>query len=233
MTSQDRNHGRPRRNIYGQHLSGRLRKREKSLLREALPALAVDPSNLSQEILEAAGSPAGLGLEIGFGGGEHLAWQAEAHPAQLLIGAEYFVKGLAKALAKIEDRKLGNLRLYQGDVRDLLERLPDKSLSRVFLLFPDPWPKARHHKRRLVTAAFLDELARCLRGGGDLRLASDDPGYLRWILFELQRHPAFAWQVQGPDDWRRRPADWPPTRYEEKALAAGRRPAYLRYQRTG
>jgi tRNA (guanine-N7-)-methyltransferase len=198
---------------------------------DPLPEIAIDPNGLPQEILAAAEAPEGLWLEIGFGGGEHLAWQAEANPERLLIGAEYFVKGLAKILGQIEIRGLTNIRLYQGDVRDLLEALPAKSLSRVFLLFPDPWPKKRHHKRRLVTAVFLDELARCLRPGGTFRLASDDAGYLRWMLFELQRHPAFCWQVQGPANWRRRPADWPPTRYEEKALAAGRCPAYLSYER--
>ena len=200
MTSQDRRPAKQRRNLYGRHLSGRLRKGQKARLARALPAYALDPDDLPAAVLEAAAAPAGIWLEIGFGGGEHLAWQAAANPQQLILGADYFVKGLAKLLARIETQGLNNLRLYRGDARDLLETLPDAALTRVFVLFPDPWPKTRHHKRRLIQADVLDELARCLRPGGELRLASDDPGYLRWMLFELARHPAFTWQVDGPGD---------------------------------
>ena len=123
------------------------------------------------------------------------------------------------------------LRLYIGDARDLLEQLPDALFDRIFILFPDPWPKRRHHKRRLIQAATLDLLARVLKDGGELRFATDDAGYLAWALERFCDHPALAWQVSGPADWRRRPDDWPATRYEEKALRAGRRAAYLRLLR--
>jgi len=170
-------------------------------------------------------------LEIGFGGGEHLAAQAVRHPQTGLLGAEPFVAGMAKLLSRIADAGLTNVRLYAEDARDILTALPDASLARVFILFPDPWPKARHHKRRLIQMDFLDAIARVLSPGGELRFASDDPGYVSWALERFMAHPAFRWTAEGPEDWRDRPADWVPTRYEAKALAAGRTPAYLRLTR--
>jgi tRNA (guanine-N7-)-methyltransferase len=170
-------------------------------------------------------------LEIGFGGGEHLAAQAEHHPDVGFIGCEVFENGVARLLGEIERRSLGNVRLYPNDARPLLTALEPRSIGRVFILFPDPWPKARHHKRRLVATATLDRLADIMIDGAELRLATDDPGYLSWMLEYTTAHQAFSWTARRPTDWRERAADWPPTRYEEKARKAGRVPAFLRFSR--
>jgi tRNA (guanine-N7-)-methyltransferase len=172
-----------------------------------------------------------LWLEIGFGGGEHLAWQAAANPEIGLIGVEPFLDGVARLLRAIETDGLANIRLFTDDARLLLDRLPEASLERIFVLFADPWPKKRHWKRRIIAPATTARFADLLKDGGELRVATDDPGYRRWILAHLLAEPRLEWQVTGPDDWRTRPADWPPTRYEEKALAAGRRPVFLRFLR--
>ena len=224
-----------RRNLYGRRQGRPLRAGRRALLDEALPPLAVDlpPDGGGFDLADLFDPlPELLFLEIGFGGGEHLAWQAARHPAAGFLAAEYFITGVASLLGQLPDGGRGlALRLYLGDARDLIERLPDAALDRVFILFPDPWPKRRHHKRRLIQAATVGELARILKDGGELRFATDDPGYLDWALQRLTAEPALAWQAAGPADWRCRPTDWPPTRYEEKALAAGRRPAYLRFRR--
>ncbi len=171
-------------------------------------------------------------LEIGFGGGEHLAWQAEQNRDTGFIGCEPFLNGTAKLLSAIEDLRLANVRIHDGDARLLLESLADSSVDRVFLLYPDPWPKTRHHKRRFVNKWALDELHRIMTPGAELRVASDIADYVRWTLREVRRHGGFTWCAETPDDWRRRPDDWPQTRYEQKALAAGRTPSYLRFVRS-
>jgi tRNA (guanine-N7-)-methyltransferase len=224
-----------RRTLYGRRQGRPLRAGRKALLEAALPPLEIalpgdacqlDPASLFDPL------PAELVLEIGFGGGEHLAWQAARHPAAGFLAAEYFITGVASLLGQLPaGGSAAPLRLYIGDARDLLDCLPDAALDRIFILFPDPWPKRRHHKRRLIQAATVAQLARVLKDGGELRFATDDPGYLAWALERLTAEPALAWQVAGPADWRRRPDDWPATRYEEKALTAGRRPAYLRFLR--
>jgi len=171
-------------------------------------------------------------LEIGFGGGEHLVAQAEANPDVGLIGAEPFVNGVAKALTQIEERGLTNVRVHHGDARALIAASPAGAYARAFILHPDPWPKRRHHKRRLISPAFLDELARVIAPGGDLRLCSDVPDYVRWTLAHMAGRTDFRWMAERPADWRERPADWPQTRYGRKAEAAGRGTAYLRFLRT-
>lgn len=168
-------------------------------------------------------------LEIGFGGGEHLVWQAEHHPDIGCIGCEPFLNGVAKALAQIRDKGLENVRLFMGDARDVLDRMPDGSVSRVFVLFPDPWPKKRHRKRRLICAATLDQLSRILSPGGIVRAATDIPGQCRWILRHFAAHRDFDWTAERAADWRRRADDWPETRYEAKARAAGRPCVYLTF----
>ncbi len=170
-------------------------------------------------------------LEIGFGGGEHLAAQARAHPAINFIGCEPFVNGMAKLLASIEQDKLDNIRIWDEDVTDLLPTLPDACLDRVYILYPDPWPKRRQRKRRLVSDDTLRELARVMRPGAELRFASDIDNYIGWVLARVLRSADFRWTASGPDDWRRPYADWPGTRYEAKAIREGRVPSYLRVLR--
>ena len=174
-----------------------------------------------------------LWLEIGFGAGEHLAWQAARRPDAAVLGCEAFVEGIARLLARIEEERLANVRVFPGDARLLVAALPDACLARVFALFPDPWPKRRHWKRRLMSAAFLDDLARTMAPGAELRAATDHPALRNWMLARLLAHPAFAWTAREAADWRRRPPDWPPTRYERKALAAGRECVFLRFARRG
>ena len=175
--------------------------------------------------------PAAVWLEIGFGGGEHLAAQAEAGPDIGFIGCEVYENGVARLVGEVARRGLGNIRILADDARLLLDRLKPASIGRAFILFPDPWPKQRHHKRRLVAPATLDRLAAILEPGAELRLATDDPDYLVSMLELLTDHPDFVWLARRPADWRERPPDWPPTRYEEKARAAGRVPAFLRFVR--
>jgi len=170
-----------------------------------------------------------LWLEVGFGAGEHLVWQAEHRSDVGLIGAEPYEMGVAKLLTKLDEKPLNNVRIHEGDGRDVVAALPDASLDRFFLLFPDPWPKTRHHKRRFLQVAMLDELARVLKPGAELRFATDDQSYLPYALERLLFHAKFEWLANGPQDWLSRPADWPPTRYETKAIKGP--PSFLRFLR--
>jgi tRNA (guanine-N7-)-methyltransferase len=171
-------------------------------------------------------------LEIGFGGGEHLVWQARANPGVGLIGCEPFQDGVVKVLDAIETGHLANIRLHADDARPLLRWLPAASIGRAFVLFPDPWPKKRHRKRRLVSPATLAELARVMRSGAELRLATDHGEYAAAMMLAVEAQGEFRWTAASPSDWRRRPVDWPSTRYEQKALAQGRRCTYLRFRRS-
>lgn len=220
--------------FYGRRHGRRLRPGRQRLMDELLPRLrvalpdsgdALDPSALFPS------RPRALWLEIGFGGGEHLAAQAARHPEIGFLGCEVFVNGIATLLAAVERDRLANVRIWPDDARRLLDALPDACLERAFLLFPDPWPKRRHADRRFIGPDNLARLARVLASDGELRVASDDPGYVAWTLRHARRHPAFRWCAVRAEDWRRPPADWVPTRYESKALAAGRKPAYLRFRR--
>jgi tRNA (guanine-N7-)-methyltransferase len=172
-------------------------------------------------------------IEIGFGGAEHLVWQARHHPDVGIIGCEPFEEGVVKALTIIEDERLANILVHPDDVRPLLRWLPVASLDRAFILFPDPWPKARHRKRRLVGTPLLDQLARAMKPGAELRLGTDIGDYARTMLAALMRHPHFRWTATTAADWRNRPEDWPQTRYEAKAVREGRRCTYLRFIRVG
>jgi len=171
-------------------------------------------------------------LEIGFGGGEHLLHEAAAHPGVGFIGVEPFVNGMAKLMRALEPQPLPNLRVYDDDAVRLLDWLPPASLAGIDLLYPDPWPKKRHWKRRFVGQANLDRFARALRRGGRFRFASDIDGYVNWTLQHCRAHGAFEWQAQEAADWHRPYEGWPGTRYEAKALREGRRPAYLTFVRT-
>ncbi|WP_029010763.1 tRNA (guanine(46)-N(7))-methyltransferase TrmB [Azospirillum halopraeferens] len=222
------------RRLYGRRKGRPLRRRRTELLETLLPRLtvAVPPSGTPIDPAALFDRPVDdVWLEVGFGGGHHLAWQAAHHPGIGLIGCEPFVNGVAGLLGLVEDAGVDNVRIVPDDARPLLDALPDASIGRAFVLFADPWPKKRHWERRFIGPGTLDTLARVLRDGAELRLASDDPGLVRWMLEHTVRHPDFAWTARRAADWRERPADWPPTRYEEKAIAAGRRPVFLRFVR--
>jgi tRNA (guanine-N7-)-methyltransferase len=202
-------------------------------MREMLPRIAVAAPDEGELALARLFDkpPAALWLEVGFGKGEHLIAQAAAHPDIGFIGCEPFRNGLAGCLAQIAAQNLGNIRLFPGDARDLLDVLPTASIGRMFLLHPDPWPKARHGKRRFIAPDTLDQIARVLADGAALRLATDDAGYAAWALMHGLAHPAFAWPAEEARDWLARPADWPLTRYGKKALAAGRPISFLSFIR--
>jgi tRNA (guanine-N7-)-methyltransferase len=168
-------------------------------------------------------------LEVGFGAGEHLLWQAQHHPPVGMIGAEPYISGVAKLLSKIDGLQTPNIRLHTGDARDIVDALPDASLGCVFILFPDPWPKTRHHKRRFVQTDLLDRLACVMKPGAELRFASDDAPYFEWTLERVRAHPQFEWMAARSADWLTRPEGWPQTRYEAKELHG--KPAYLRARR--
>lgn len=248
---------RSERQFYGRRHGRPLRPRLQALVESLLPKLRIDLDpgpgkdlelgTLFQTPQDGGAGPAAdpqivsqteftpkteFWLEIGFGGGEHLAWQAAHHPDVGFVGAEYFFNGIASLLRHIDDRRLENLRIYDGDVRDFLPRLTAGSLNRIFILFPDPWPKSRHNKRRLIQDDTLGELVRVLADGGELRLATDDPDYLCWMLEHLIHREDLLWTAEQAQDWRERPADWPETRYERKAIEAGRKPAYLTFRRS-
>ncbi len=221
--------------LYGRRLGRPLRAGRQSAVDSWLPRLGVTlppaPATLDPVALfEAPVTEAWL--EVGFGAGEHLLAQAAAHPHAGLIGCEPFINGMAALLSEIDHvpARAANIRVLMDDARLLLAGLKDASIAKAFVLFPDPWPKARHHKRRFVAKANLDQLARVLQDGAELRLATDDPGYLRWMLVEMTDHPAFRWTARRPADWRQRPADSPKTRYENKGLA-GAAPAFMTWRR--
>ena len=207
--------------------------RQASLWQKTLPRLALDLSQPPPPRIGDLFAPpvADVWLEIGFGGGEHLLWQARHNPGVGIIGCEPFQDGVIKVLSAIEDERLANIRLHADDARPLLRRLREASIGRAFILFPDPWPKKRHHKRRLVSPATLGELARVMRPGAELRLATDDGDYARWMLLAVAEQRNFRWMATAAADWRERGPDWPPTRYEQKAQRAGRRCYYFRFRR--
>ena len=219
-----------RRILYGRRSGRRLRTGQRERVETLLPEVEIDDLE-SFSPARLFGDGRDVWLEIGFGGGEHLAWQARENADVGLIGCEPFLNGVVKLLGDMDRDGLANIRLFRDDARLLAERLPEQSIARAFILFPDPWPKTRHHKRRIVSDDMLRCLAGALADGAELRIATDDPGYLDWILWHMRRHPVFEWQARRPDDWRVRPADWPATRYETKAIDAGRRCAFLRYVR--
>lgn len=221
--------------FYGRRLGRRLRDGQRALLDGTLPAVAIpvpkkpDPPPIDLAALFGAYRHAHL--EIGFGSGEHVFWQACRHEHDAFVAVEPYVPGVTGLLKKIGATGRSNIRIYPDDALDLLPRLPEAGFARVYVLFPDPWPKARHHKRRIVRGETMAAFARLLEDGGELRLASDDLSYVRWMTEALAAAPDFLWLARRPTDWRERPPDWPATRYEEKARAAGRWPVFLRARR--
>jgi tRNA (guanine-N7-)-methyltransferase len=221
---------RKRGMIYGRRKGPKLSAHQQHLLDHLLSQFALDlnpgadPRSYFSEPVEE------VWLEVGFGGGEHLIWQAQHHRKIGFIGAEPYVNGVVKLLSQLENAPTANVRIYAADARDILEVLPEACLGGVFTLFPDPWPKARHHKRRFIQTETLKELARVMKPGAELRFASDDCGYVEWTLERLMAHRSFAWTATRAADWQARPADWPPTRYEAKQLHG--KPIFLSFRRT-
>ena len=217
--------------FFGRRKGQKLRGRKRRLMEEALPLLMVDPS---------ATPPASLAelfpdtcsrfqIEIGFGGGEHLAHQATTNPTTGYIGVEPFINGMAKMLGEIEDHDLNNVRLYNDDATQLLDWLPSDSIDQIDLLYPDPWPKKRNWKRRFVNERNLQRFARVLKPGGRFRFASDIDTYINWTLRHVRSCDLFDWQARRPEDWQQPWQGWVRTRYEAKAIREGRTPCYLEF----
>jgi tRNA (guanine-N7-)-methyltransferase len=174
---------------------------------------------------------AGVRLEIGFGGGEHLLSEIRRHPDIGFIGVEPFVNGMAKLVSALADEWHDNVRLHDDDATVLLDWLPEASVEQIDLLYPDPWPKRRHWKRRFVSKVNLDRFSRVLKPGGIFRFASDIDTYINWTLLHCRAHPAFEWPAETAADWHDPYPGWPGTRYEAKAIREGRTPAYLTFRR--
>ena len=220
------------RAFFGRRKGHPLRPRQAALFETLLPRLALDLTAPTRELAALFADPIDeVRLEIGFGGGEYLVSEACAHPRTGFIGVEPFVNGMAKALAAIEAEHLANIRLHHGDALEVLAWLPTASLARIDLIYPDPWPKRRHWKRRFVQDDSVAALARILRPNGEFRFATDIADYAAWTLAHLTRSPHFAWTAERAADWRRAWPGFPGTRYEAKAKRAGRMPCYLIFRR--
>jgi tRNA (guanine-N7-)-methyltransferase len=218
--------------FFGRRKGHPLRPRQAVLFETLLPRLALDLQRSAPASLRMLFDDVqDVRLESGFGGGEHLIAEAEHHPRTGFIGIEPFVNGMAKALAAIDKRKLANIRLHHGDATDVLAWLPPASLSRFDLIYPDPWPKRRHWKRRFVQDHSVAQIARIVRPRGEFRFVSDIPDYVAWTLVRLFRSPHFAWTAEQADDWRKPWPGFTGTRYETKAVRQGRVPCYLMFRR--
>lgn len=231
MTS-NKNQDGPR--FYGRRRGHKLRPGRQALIDDLLPRLrlALPSDGELLDLGNAFENPVGdIWLEVGFGGGEHLAAQAEAHPGIGFIGCEPFINGVANVLSRIESLGLTNIRIFDDDARKLFPVLADAAFGRVFALFSDPWPKKRHHRRRFICDDTLDSLVRLLKDDGELRLASDHMGYVDWMLDHLTRRAELTWRARSKRDWALPPSDWVETRYEKKAKAQGLQPAYLCFSR--
>ena len=217
--------------LYGRSQGRKLRKAQEELVERLLPQVAVPAEGpVTAERLFGRAIP--LHFEIGFGGGEHLAERADMLPDHGFIGCEPFLNGVVGALTQIRDRGLTNVRLHHGDALEVLSRVPDASLSFLYLLHPDPWPKARHAKRRMMNEGPLALFAAKLKPGGEFRFGTDHPVYLRHALMVMRRHDqTFEWLVEGPESWRQRPGGWSETRYEAKARRLGHEIWYFRFRR--
>lgn len=218
------------RRLYGRAKGHKLRQGQAALVEELLPQVSV-PETGPLDANTLFGDDRPLEFEIGFGAGEHLAGQAAMRPDHGLIGCEPFLNGVVGALNHIRDQKLANVRLHMGDALEVLERLPDASLTRLYLLHPDPWRKVRHAKRRMVNHGPLDMIAAKLKPGCEFRLGTDDPTYCRWAMMVMNQRRDFVWQAECAADFITRPADWPETRYERKARRQGHEVWYFRYLR--
>lgn len=224
----------PARLLYGRKRGRKLRPGQRALYDSDFPKfrLSLPPAPARLDLRATFGRDvADLWVEIGFGAGEHLAHQAARHPDIGFIGCEPFLNGIVGLLARLRDQRLANVRIFDDDARLLLAALPKASVGRCFILFPDPWPKSRHHKRRIIQPQVLALLAAALKDGAELRVASDEASYVRWTLAHVIKSGRFAWLARRAADWRQRPADWPETRYEAKARLAGKACYFLRFAR--
>ena len=236
MTDNKHPSGAPWRNFYGRFKGKGLRDSQQVYLDQDLAALS--PGAVDWDVnpdrdpidLKSLFENKEVWLEIGFGGGEHMVHQAAQNPNIGIIGCEPYINGVAMLLGKIRQAGVDNIRIHPGDVRDMFDVLPTQSISKAFLLYPDPWPKKRHHRRRFVTPEHLEPLYKALKPGAIFRVATDIPDYVRQTMEEVPRH-GFEWLAQGPLDWRQPWADWISTRYEEKALREGRTPHYLTFRK--
>jgi tRNA (guanine-N7-)-methyltransferase len=220
----------PVRRLYGRSSGKTLRAGQQRLLAEMLPLFSIASEALAAERGFGA-PPREVWLEIGFGAGEHLIEQAKANPDVEIFGCEPFLNGVVATLAGIKREQLSNVRLRRGDAQSLIEAAPHAFFARVFMLYPDPWPKRRHHKRRVVAVGMIEALARVMRSGAELRFATDIDDYAGWALTRFLASPHFRWAAARADDWRRPWPEWRPTRYEAKARREGRRSVYLTFVR--
>lgn len=216
---------------YGRRRGRKRSQRQEDIFQTGLAKWGLNPDGDQQIGARSfANNPRALWLEIGFGGGEHLIWQARQNPDVGFIAAEPFEDGVVKLLTAIQEHGLDNIRVYAGDVRVLLQHVEGRSIARTFILFPDPWPKARHAKRRLISPDLLSELSRLMVENGELRIATDSASYASEILQTVTCHKHFEWIVARPRDWRERPDDWPATRYEAKARRQHRDPYFFSFR---
>lgn len=216
------------RKVYGRRIGRTLRGERMEALEKGLPKYELK----LEEVESLTANHDQIWLEIGFGNGEHIIWQAEHNPDKLMIGCEPFINGVSYCVRELEEKEIGNVKIWPDDGRAVLEALPDNSLERIFVLHPDPWHKTRHHKRRFIQKETLDHFARLLKPEGLLRMASDHVGMAEWMLEKANEHTAFTWLAETCDDWRKPKADWPQTRYEAKGIEAGRKPYYLEFRNT-
>ncbi len=232
MNEQHRNSDHPTRAFFGRRKGHPLRTRQAALFNTLLPRLSLDLTKPAPSDLRALfGGVSDVRLEIGFGAAEHLTAQAKANPRTGFVASDGFVNAIAKALAAIDVDKLGNVRLHHGDASELIDWLPDGTLSRIDLLYPDPWPKRRHWKRRFIQDDSLKRLARILKSGSELRLATDIADYAAYALACVLRSKDFVWTAERADDWRNPWHDFAGTRYEAKAKSVGRTPAYFTFRK--
>ena len=220
--------------LYGRQSGHKLRPAQQELVENLLPAISVPeegPITAERLFGPVTFGPRPLHFEIGFGGGEHLASRADMLPDHGFIGCEPFLNGVVSALGHIRDQRLPNIRLHMGNALDVLARVPDGALSFVYLLHPDPWPKARHAKRRMMNKGPVDLISSKLKPGAELRFGTDHPVYLRWALMMMNGREDFDWLCEGPQDFLTRPSGWPETRYEAKARKLGHEVWYFRYRK--
>lgn len=226
-TRNPEEHPERRRNkVYGRRIGRPLRGDRQSALENKLPRYAITPEDITN-----IDPSKPYWVEIGFGNGEHLVWQAKHNPDVTIIGCEPFLNGVSYCARDLADNNLDNALLWADDARMVVENLPDASIERLFVLHPDPWPKKRHNKRRIIQKETLDQFARILKKGALFRMASDHVDMAEWMLEKTFAHPDFKWLAESAEDWRTAKADWPQTRYEAKGIKAGRKPYYLEFER--